>query len=60
MYRMKNRKAKNPTTIVHTPIINIDSIMITNTGFFNGREHFPRYDEIYRIFNIEDFPSNDK
>jgi hypothetical protein len=56
----KTRKEKNPVTIVPSPINNPDPILITDTSFFNGREHCPRYDEIYHIFHTEDFPFDDE
>jgi hypothetical protein len=41
-------------------IVSLDDILAIDTNFFNGIEHCPRYDEIYRIFDTVDFPSNDE
>jgi hypothetical protein len=34
--------------------------MVAYTNLFDMREHCTRYHEIYRIFQKEDYPSNEK
>jgi hypothetical protein len=60
MSHAQTRKVKNPTTIVPIVVNKPGWIKLANTNLSDGREHFPRYDEIYCIFHNEYFLSNEK
>jgi len=60
MYCVQTRKEKNLVFVVPSLINNPDLIQFTKTNFFDGREHCPRYDEIYRVFHNEYLPFYDK
>jgi len=51
---------KNLEIIGSEHFIILGSIIVRNTSFFDGREHCPRYHEIYCIFQNEDYPSDEK
>jgi hypothetical protein len=47
----QTRRGKTPVVNVPAPIMSPNDILEKYMNLFNGRDHCPRYDEIYKIFN---------
>jgi hypothetical protein len=55
MSRPQTKKGKNHMANIPTTVKSRDNILAMDVNLFNGREHYPWYDEIYKIFHKEEF-----
>jgi hypothetical protein len=60
MSRSQKRRGKFPLAIICAPTRNKSDVCMSDKNYFNGIENFPRWDEIYKIFDIEYFLAEDE